>query len=748
MTSYERFEGLVGKTLEDSQPWWPAPPRPPAGAPDVVFVVFDDVGYSDFGCYGSEISTPTLDSLAAGGLRYTNFHTTALCSPTRACLLTGRNHHSVGMAGLAEWDHGFPGVRGRITRHAATLAEMLRPKGYATWAIGKWHLTPTSQTSAAGPFDQWPTQRGFDSFYGFLPGETNQYHPDLTQDNHPLPTPDDPGYHLSEDLVTQAMIKLREHQALAPDRPFFLYLCLGACHAPHHVSSDYIDRYVPVFEKGWDRTRQDRLARQVEMGVVPPGTQLPPRNHGVSAWEDLPADQRRLFVRLQAAFAGMLTHADEQLARLVKQLASLGRLANTLFVVLSDNGASQEGSQVGTVNALRYFNGERDELEYNFAHEDQIGQAHLNNNYPLGWAMAGNTPLKRYKQNTHGGGVRDPLIVHWPARITDAGGLRAQFHHVVDVAPTVLEAAGVSPPEELSGFAQIPLEGTSLAYSFDASASGQPSAKKVQYFEMLGHRGIYYDGWKAVAWHRPGTPFEADRWELYHLERDFSECHDLADEHPEKLAEMIERWWAEAGSHQVLPLRDPAAGLWGIHDPHKVRRRHVLYPGVGRIPTDAAPDLRNCSYWIEVLVEVPQGGAEGVLLAHGDWCGGYALYVKNGALVHELNRVGTHYVLAGGDLGRAGSYRLEYRYQRHSATEGSGSLWVDGTCVAEGSYPPVQRGFIGFVGLEVGRAPLPAVGDFVAPWPYTGTIVAVTVERQGDQKLDSQSEAAARLGGQ
>jgi len=748
VTGYEAFEGVVGRTLEESQPWWPAPPRPPAGAPDVVFVVFDDVGYSDFGCYGSEISTPTLDSLAAGGLRYTNFHTTALCSPTRACLLTGRNHHSVGMAGLAEWDHGFPGVRGRISRHAATLAEILGPHGYASWAVGKWHLTPTSHTSAAGSFDQWPTQRGFDGFYGFLPGETNQYHPELTQDNHPLPTPDRPGYHLTEDLVQRAVGRIVEHHALAPERPFFLYLCLGACHAPHHVGRSYIERYVPVFEKGWDQTREDRLARQLEMGLVPPGTELPPRNQEVAAWADLPADQQRLFVRLQAAYAGMLEHADEQLSKLVSTLARLGRFDNTLLVVLSDNGASQEGSQVGTVNALRYFNGVRDELEYNFAHEDEIGQAHLNNNYPLGWAMAGNTPLKRYKQNTHGGGVRDPLIVHWPARIAERGGLRPQFHHVVDLAPTVLEAVGVPLPGQVDGFAQMPLEGTSLLYSFDAGGAAAPGAKQVQYFEMLGHRGIYHDGWKAVAWHRPGTPFEADRWELYHLEKDFSECHDLAAEHPDKLAEMVERWWAEAGAHQVLPLRDPIAGVWGVRDPHKVRRRHVLYPGMGRIPTDAAPDLRNCSYWIEAEVEVAEGGAEGVLLAHGDWCGGYAFYVKDGVLVHELNRVGTHHVLAGGEVTKPGRHQLGYRYERRDDEDGTGSLWVDGSCVVEASYPPVQRGFIGFVGLEVGRAPVPAVGDFTAPWPFTGTLLQVTVERRGGRDIDTEAEAAARMGAQ
>ncbi|MCA3720548.1 arylsulfatase, partial [Phenylobacterium sp.] len=507
----------LGLTASESRPHWPEPARAPPGAPNVVCIVFDDLGFADLGCYGSEIATPNIDALAAGGLRYTNFHTAALCSPTRASLLTGRNHHSVGMGGLADWDLGFPGMRGRISRSAGTLAEMLRPAGYNTFATGKWHLTPTFETSQAGPFDQWPLQRGFDRYYGFLEGETSQWHPELVLDNHHIEAPDREGYHLSEDIVDQSIGFIRAQRTITPEKPFFLYICLGAQHAPHHAPKTFIDRYESVFEKGWDATRADRLARQKALGLVPADTVLPDRNPGVKPWDALSDDERRLAVRLQAAFAGMLEHADLQVGRLVNWLSEQGCLENTLIILISDNGASQEGSPFGTVNALRYFNGVRDTLAENLEHIDAIGEAHLNNNYPLGWAMAGNTPLRRYKQNTHGGGVRDPLVVHWPAGIRSGGEIRHQFHHVCDIAPTILEVTGVSPPAEIHGVTQQPIEGTSFGYTFDGGA--EPTRKRTQYFEMLGHRGIWHEGWKAVTWHKPGTAFDADQWELYHLDQ-------------------------------------------------------------------------------------------------------------------------------------------------------------------------------------------------------------------------------------
>ena len=737
-------QATIGHTTDESTPYWPQPASAPVGAPNVIYIVFDDMGFADLGCYGSEIATPHIDAMAAGGLRYTNFHTTALCSPTRAALLTGRNHHSVGMGGLADWDLGFPGMRGRISRSAGTLAEMLRAQGYNTFATGKWHLTPTFETSPAGPFDQWPLQRGFDRFYGFLEGETNQFHPELTLDNHHIEAPEREGYHLSEDIVDTSIGFIRAQQMVTPDKPFFLYLGLGAQHAPHHAPAAFVDKYVPVFEKGWDLTRSERLARQKAMGIVPADTLLPERNAGVKAWDSLSDDERRLAVKLQAAFAGMLEHADLQIGRLLDYLAQAGKLDNTVIALISDNGASQEGSPFGTVNALRYFNGVRDTLAENLAHIDEIGQAHLNNNYPLGWAMAGNTPLKRYKQNTHGGGVRDPLILHYPRRITDCGGIRHQFHHVCDITPTVLELTGVAPPEAIAGVTQQPIEGTSLAYSFAAPMA--PTRKRTQYFEMLGHRGIWHDGWKAVTWHRPGTPFDADQWELYHLDRDFNEMNDLAAEQPARLQEMVRRWFSEAGACQVLPMND-TLNRFVSSNPYSVaaRRHWELLPGCGRIAQAAAPDIRNRSYRITAHVEMPAGGASGVLIAQGDWCGGYALYLQDGHLVHDYNFVNRHHIVRSTRPVPAGRCELAYEMTKTGEYRGEGTLLINGERCGTVTLPQTYRAQSSFIGLEIGRAPKPSVGEFDAPFAFSGLLHKVVFELADDQVTDAAGELRAAL---
>ncbi len=738
------FAGVVGRTTAESTPWWPQPPTAPAGAPNVVYIVFDDMGFADLGCYGSEITTPNVDALAAGGLRYTNFHTTALCSPTRAALLTGRNHHSVGMGGLADWDFGFPGMRGRIAKSAGTLAEMLRLEGYNTFATGKWHLTPTFETSASGPYDQWPLQRGFDRYYGFLEGETNQWHPELTMDNHHIEAPDRPGYHLSEDIVDQSIGFIRAQQSVTPGKPFFLYMCLGAQHAPHHAPAEFIEKYIPVFEKGWDATREGRLAKQKALGIVPPETTLPDRNPGVRAWAELSPDEKRLAVKLQAAFAGMLEHADLQVGRLVGYLAEAGQLENTVIALISDNGASQEGSPFGTVNALRYFNAVRDTLEDNLPHIDEIGQGHLNNNYPLGWAMAGNTPLKRYKQNTHGGGIRDPLIVHYPKLITDRGGIRKQFHHVSDITPTMLELTGVQAPAEIGGVAQQAIEGTSLAYSF--AAPDQPTKKTSQYFEMLGHRGIWHDGWKAVTWHRQGTPFDGDQWELYHLDQDFNELHDLSTEQPEKLTEMVGRWFAEAGTYKVLPMNDTLARFTSRNPYSVAARTHwELRPGAGRIPRAAAPDIRNRSYSITAHVDIPEGGAEGTLVAQGDWCGGYALYVRDGLLVHDYNFVNRHYLVRSDRPIPNGKCELRFEMRKTGPFQGEGTLLINGEPCGGVDMPQTYRAQASFIGLEVGTAPKPSVGEFEAPYAFTGTLHQVVYDLADDQTVDAAGEARAAM---
>jgi arylsulfatase A-like enzyme len=557
MTQDTRNKARIGRTAEESQPWWPELPRPRDGAPNVVVILFDDTGFSHFGCYGSTIDTPNIDRLAAGGLRYTNFHTTALCSPTRAALLTGRNHHSVGMRGLANWNTGFPNCTGGVAKSAATLAEMIRPQGYSTFAVGKWHLTPMEETSAAGPFDQWPLARGFDRYYGFLQGETDQFAPELYCDNHPIDQPRtaDEGYHLTEDLVDQAIGMIRSQKSAVPERPFFLYLCFGATHAPHQPPKAFLDKYKGRFDEGWDATRQRWFERQKALGIIPADTELAPRNPGVDAWDSLPAEQQTLALRLQEAFAGFLDHTDSQVGRLMAFLEQIGERDNTVTMLMSDNGASQEGGAIGVIDTFKYFNGIPETLEESMARLDEIGGPKSNTNYPWGWAQVGNTPGKRYKQNTHGGGIRDPLIVNWPAGIHDAGGIRTQFHHVTDITPTLLEIVGVHPPELLNGVAQMPVHGESLAYTFDAGNRELPTRKQSQYFEMYGSRAIFSGGWKAVTFHKPGTPFDDDRWELYHLDSDFSECRDLAKEQPDRLAKMIELWWDRGRA-----LRRAAAG--------------------------------------------------------------------------------------------------------------------------------------------------------------------------------------------
>ncbi|MGB6101366.1 MAG: arylsulfatase, partial [Comamonas sp.] len=454
----------IGKTIADSTPHWPAAPLRPAGAPNILLVLFDDVGFSDFGCYGSSIRTPTIDAIAARGLRYSGFHTTAMCSTTRAALLTGRNHHAVGVGCLANFDSGFPGYRGKISPDAGTLAELLRPHGWRNYMVGKWHVTPLTQSGPAGPFDGWPLGRGFDRFYGFLDAETDQFAPELVRDNTHIDPPGsfETGYHLTSDLVDQSIRMLAEHQADAPDAPWLLWLAPGACHAPHQAPQDLIRGYDAQFAHGWDVERDQRLARQKVLGLVPQDTELPPRNDGVPAWDSLTADEQRVFTRLQSAYAGMLTHADQQLARLMQFLQTSGMADDTLVLVLSDNGASQEGGVAGFVNAMGPYNLRREEMAEKLARLDDIGGPASHANFPHGWAMAANTPLKRYKQNTHGGGIRDPLVLAWPRGITARGELRHGFWHARDLLPTLLDVCGVPAPDTLHGIAQQPITGESL----------------------------------------------------------------------------------------------------------------------------------------------------------------------------------------------------------------------------------------------------------------------------------------------
>ncbi|MBK9178678.1 MAG: arylsulfatase [Acidimicrobiales bacterium] len=740
----EAFGGTIGRTHLESTPWWPSPPRPPGGAPNVLVVVLDDTGFGHLGCYGSTIDTPTMDRLAAGGLRYTGFHTTALCSPSRACLLTGRNHHAVGMRSVSNFDTGFPHMRGAISRDAATVAELLEPYGYATYAVGKWHLAPMIECSAAGPHDNWPLARGFDRFYGFLQGETDQFHPELTIDNHhvdPPAGPDD-GYHLTEDLVDQAIGMVRDLRSVRADRPWLMYLSFGATHAPHQAPPEYLAKYRGRFDAGWDVVREEWFERQQALGVVPEGTGLAPRNPGVPAWDDLTPAQQRFAARLQEAFAAFLDHTDHHLGRLVDFLADIGELDDTLVVLVSDNGASQEGGPYGVMDEFSFFNLVGEDIEAIVRDQlDEIGGPRSHSNYPWGWAQAGNTPLRWYKQNTHGGGVRDPLIVHWPARIHDGGGIRTQFHHIVDIVPTILEVTGIDAPETVGGHPQQPIHGVSLAYTWDEPDA--PSRKGVQYFEQLGHRGIWLDGWKAVTRHMAGTPYEDDAWELYHLDEDFSELHDLAAERPDKLRELVDAWWVEAGRNGVLPLDDRTIELFAgpprPGTPH-VSGRYRYLPPLSHLPADVAPRLGGRSWRLDVRLE-RAAGDDGVLVAHGSHGVGYVLYVADGAARFEYNALGIRTKVAAPAMLPEGEAVVSVRVVREESAA-TLELIVDGAVVASASTPRVVR-MLGSGGLDIGRnGRSPISDDYDAPFAFTGLIREVVYEMWG---RDGPTQAAVEL---
>ncbi|HVR48787.1 MAG TPA: arylsulfatase [Pseudorhodoferax sp.] len=757
------YQGHAGRTLSASHPWWPEPPRPAAGTPNVLVVLFDDVGFSDFGCYGSDIATPTIDALAAAGVRCTGFHTTAMCSTTRAALLTGRNHHAVGMGCLANFDSGFPGYRGKIARDAATLAEMLRPHGYNNYMVGKWHVTPVSETGPGGPYDGWPLRRGFDRFYGFLDAETDQYSPELVQDNTLIAAPGsyESGYHLTEDLVDQTIRMIADHQADRPRQPWFSLLALGACHAPHQAPRALIDHYAERFTQGWDAERARRLARQIALGVVPPGTELPERNPGVPAWDQLPPEQRRLFTRLQAAYAAMLDHADQHLARLMAFLDAAGLREDTLVLVLSDNGASQEGGPLGMVNAMGPFNLLQETLATKLARIDDIGGPDTHSNFPHGWAMAANTPLKRYKQNTHGGGIRDPLVVAWPRGIAVRGALWNGFCHVSDLAPTVLDLLQLAPPAQVEGVPAQPMTGQSFAACLRDGAA--PWQRGPQYFEMFGHRGIWHGGWKAVAWHAVNTPFENDQWELYHLDQDFSETRDLAAVHPARLEALKALWWREAEANQVLPMDDRFAPRFAengrrVHGP---RTRFVLHAGMGHLPNDVAPDVRSRDYLIEAHLRIDAADAEGVLVAHGDATCGYSLYLKDGRLVHDMNVGGRHHLITSERPFTPGHHVLGLRMRLGPwvkvqlpvmglsimPSTRTATLLMDGEEV--GALDTRMLGFnsqVSFSGLDIGLDRGSPVSHYAAPFALRGArLFRVEYELDPLQRLDFEQLALVEM---
>lgn len=683
-----------------------APPRfevkAPQGAPNVVIVLLDDMGFAHPSAFGGAIAMPALDRLAAGGLRYSNLHVTALCSPTRAALLTGRNHHTNNTGAVQDVATAFPGNTGVRPNSVAPLAEMLRLNGYNTAAFGKWHLTPLWETSISGPYATWPTFSGFEKFYGFLGGETNQWAPLLYDGVAKVELPGDPNYHFMTDMTNQAIAWARFQQTMTPDRPFFIYFAPGATHAPHHVPKEWADKYKGRFDGGWDKYREEALARQIKLGIVPPGTKLAPKPAAIPDWDTLSADEKRLFARQMEVYAGFAEHTDYEIGRLVKALEDVGAMDNTLFVYIAgDNGASGEGGLNGTSNEMTYFNGVQQSVAEQLASLDEWGGPETYPHFAVGWAVAGNTPFAWTKQvGGDFGGSTNGMVVHWPKGIKARGELRAQFHHVVDLAPTVLEAAGLPFPTSVNGTVQKPFEGVSLAYTFDdATAKGRHTT---QYFEIAGSRAIYHDGWLARTIHRvpwepkPRATFDQDVWELYDTRQDYSLANDLAAKHPAKLEELQALFMSEAIRYNVLPLDDRSIErmdplLAGRPDLMGARTSLTLYPGMTGMMENTFLNVKNRSLTITAEVDIPGTGANGVILAQGGRFGGWSLYLKDGKPAYAYNWIGLErFSVDAPEPLAAGKATITVDFVYDGGGRGKGGtagLSVNGRKVAEGRIP-------------------------------------------------------------
>jgi arylsulfatase len=713
-TSARADGGLDRSTLPIAEPNAPpsaeldarnakAPPRfdlrAPKGAPNVVIVLLDDFGFGQASTFGGAIQTPTLERLARNGLRYNQFHVAALCSPTRTALLSGRNHHSCNAGAVMDVATAFPGYTGVRPASIAPLAEILRLNGYSTAAFGKCHEVPPWEASPAGPTDRWPTRSGFDKFYGFIGGETNQWAPSLYDGLAHVELPDDPKYHFLVDMTNHAVKWVRHQQSLTPDKPFFIYYAPGATHAPHHVPEEWVERYKGKFDAGWDVYRRDTLARQKTLGVVPANTELGPKPAAIKDWAALSPEEKRVFARQMEVFAGFGEMVDHEVGRLVAALEGLGEMDNTLFLYIAgDNGASPEGGMVGLFNESGYFNGIPEPLEQKLKNLDRLGGPYSYPHFAAGWAVAGNTPFRYGKQVASDfGGNQNPLVVHWPSRIKSKGELRSQFHHVIDVAPTVLEAAGLPAPKVVNGTRQQPLEGVSFVYTFDDAKAA--SRHHTQYFEIAGNRGVYHDGWFAGTVHRapwepaPRAKLDADRWELFHVEDDFSQAHDLAAENPARLKELQALFMQEASKYHVLPIDDRSvermdAALAGRPDLMQGRSSLKLFPGGVDMAENVFINVKNRSYAITADLEIPPAGANGVVVAQGGRFGGWSLFVRDGKPAFVYNWLGAErYTVAADEKLPVGRVTLRYEFAYDGGKRGAGgegSLFVNDRKVAEG----------------------------------------------------------------
>jgi arylsulfatase len=714
----------------------------------VLLILIDDCGFGQWGTFGGQVPTPNLDRLARNGLRYTRFHTTALCSPTRAALLTGRNHHSVGMGVITELADAYPGYSGQIPKSAAMVSEILRQNGYSTEYIGKNHQIADWETSISGPYDRWPSLQGFDHFYGFIGGETDQWKPPLFRDTTPvemeIPKGQEGRYTLNDSLADEAITYIHREKSVTPDRPFFVYYAPGATHAPHHVPKEWMEKFKGQFHQGWDKYREEAYQRQLKLGVIPPDTKLTPRPSEIPAWDSFSQDQKKVAERLVEAFAGFTAQTDYEVGRVLDALEETGQADNTLVIwEIGDNGASMEGTLYGAFNEFTGLAGIKEDPDFLRAHIDDIGGPAAYNHMPVGWAWAMNTPFPWGKQvASHLGGTRNPLVISWPARIKDKGGIRTQFHHVIDIVPTILEAAHIPQPTEVNGVKQKPIEGISMVYSFDDA--GAKEQRHTQYFEMFGNRALYNDGWIAcvrhgrLPWQNAGSyDFAKDVWELYKLNDDFSESNDLAASNPQNLKELQDLFWAEAKKYNVLPLDDRFIERG---DPRlrpsliEGRTKFTYLSGTAHVPESSSANTFNTSHIITAYVEVPNTGGDGVLVARGGFAGGYTLYVKDGKPTYEYNWFGeARYRVTSSDPLPPGpaTIRMEFKYDGPGiAKGGTVTLFVNGKKTGEGRIDKTEP--VRFSANETFDTGLdsasPVSSEYQAPFPYAGVLRKVEID--------------------
>ena len=750
---YPGFDGKVGKIFATSEPSWPSRPTAPAGAPNIVIVLADDLGFSDVSCYGSEIATPAIDALADAGVRYSNFHVTPLCSPTRAALLTGLNSHAAGMGFVANADPGFPGYASELPANQPSLAEVLKANGYATMAIGKWHLCREQDLSVAGDNHSWPLQRGFDQFYGILEALTNFHHPHLLYEgNSPVDVDEYPeGYYFTDDMTDRACRMIREVKTADPDKPIFMYYAHGAVHAPLHAKDEDIARHRGNYEKGWDRLREERLARQIELGIMPEGTELPPRNseptEEVEPWDSLPEDERRVMARYMEVYAAMVDTIDDSVGRLRDELDALGQLDNTIFIFTSDNGASREGRDKGTTSYFSF--GGTGVMQSEVATDlEPIGGPTTWPHYPRGWAMACNTPFRLYKITTHRGGHSVPFIISWPDGI-DASNrvVRDQYAHITDMLPTLADLLGLEVPSERHGLPAEPLAGTSFAPSLsDPDAASEHTE---QYYECIGHRGFYRDGWEAVVFHENQTPFSEDRWELYHVAEDINQLHDLAEAEPEKLAEMIDAWDDAAWRNRVYPLDEGTRLIRALRPPDHDALTHpiTILPGSPTVERYRAQRvIAGRSFTITIDLD-HRPGDEGILVAHGGQDAGYVVWIEDGHLWFEINEAGVPRRLDPMPLPG------ECRQIVVDVTAPGGRVWnvevaADGRAGISAKGLMQIFGFLPYEGIDVGldrRSPVSwDLYERHGAFPYSGTIDRVMYE-PGEPAPDAEEVRVAEL---